>query len=205
MNKTLYSIGYAGYQIEDFINELKANEIGVLIDVRSTPYSSHFSEYNRDNLEKRLNCNRIHYRNYANEFGARQPDPSFYSPEGYLDFEKFTSSTVFNSGVKKIEEGMKQNFVFAFMCAEKDPINCHRSIMVTRPLSEKGYTIIHLIPRSKPISQQVIENRLLEEYYPERSQIGLFDNNINENELIQKAYRKKNAEIGFRLKEEITV
>ena len=72
MTKTLYTIGYSGFLVEEFIDALKKNNINAVIDVRSSPYSQFFSDYNKEPLEKTLKKEGIFYRNYSKEFGARQ-------------------------------------------------------------------------------------------------------------------------------------
>ena len=86
MVDTVYTIGYSGFSVNDFVATLKANHISLIVDVRSQPYSQWFSDYNRETLEKTLKQAGIYYRNYAAEFGARQENRSYYSSEGYLDF-----------------------------------------------------------------------------------------------------------------------
>ena len=52
----------------------------------------------------------------------------------------------FQNGVNKLIKSMEQGYVFALMCAEKDPINCHRAIMVSRYFSKLGYMVTHIEP-----------------------------------------------------------
>lgn len=67
MPNTIFTIGYSGYSIEEFIRELKAHSVSAVIDVRSTPFSEYFKDYDKPNFEKTLNQNRIHYRSYASK------------------------------------------------------------------------------------------------------------------------------------------
>lgn len=199
---TIYTIGYSGFVIDEFIAILKARAITILVDVRSTPYSQYFSDYNKGFLEQRLKDEKVHYRNLANEFGARQDNKRFYSEAGYLDFELFTKSESFLSGMARVKNVMKQGYQFVLMCAEKDPIDCHRSIMVSRAFHDEGYNVIHILPNNENMSQVDIENRLLDMYFPDRKQISLFEDYGCTEDYIQEAYRKQNAVIGYSLKEE---
>ena len=126
---TVYTIGYSGFEIKDFIQILKKNKISVVIDVRSSPYSQYYSDYNKKNLEARLKTFNIHYRNYALEFGARQEKKEYYTEKGYLDFELFSKSKNFLKGIEKLKNAMNKNYRFILMCAEKNPIRCHRAIL----------------------------------------------------------------------------
>ena len=198
MVNTVYTIGYSGFSINDFITTLKKYHISLIVDVRSSPFSNHFPEYNRDVLESCLRTQGIYYRNYACEFGARQNDRRYYNQEGYLDFEIFAKSQYFLKGIQKLCNSMKQNYTFALMCAEKDPICCHRTILVARAFFNRGYNVIHLLENGKTITQQEINLRLIEKYYPDRDQMTFFETVQDDTILLEKAYRKQNAEIGYR-------
>lgn len=202
MVDTIYTIGYSGFSIEDFIAALEANHISALIDVRSQPHSQWYPDYNKENLERALKQAKIFYRNYAEEFGARQENRSYYSGAGYLDFEKFSKSPQFQSGIKKITASMAQGYCFALMCAEKDPFNCHRAILVSRAFHDAGCSVIHLMPGGLKITQEDIERRLLEKYFPNRDQATLFSEPLSEEEYLIEAYRKRNAEIGYSIEGE---
>lgn len=202
MNETVYTIGYAGFSIENFLNVLQDYGVSVLVDVRSSPFSSRYPAYNRDELELTLRRRHIHYRNYAREFGARQTDRQFYNAQGYLDFEVFAQSEPFLEGVKKIENSMQQGFCFALMCAEIDPLDCHRAILVARAFSCRGYQVVHLCPGERTVTHQKLEQRLLDRYYPERDQCSIFSAAQDEATLLENAYRLRNAEIGYHIQED---
>jgi uncharacterized protein (DUF488 family) len=202
MNRTLYSIGYTAFNIEQFLNILKKYQITSLIDVRSMPYSKHYSDYNKDFLSKVLKDNKILYRNYKDEFGARQANKNFYSNDGYLNFDIFAKSNQFLYGVEKIIAGLKLNQNFVFMCAEKDPLECHRSILVGHQFSLRGFNVLHILDYNEIISQDEIDKILVDKYFPNRDQISFFDQGNSYYNYIGNAYKKKNLEIGFKAQEE---
>lgn len=193
----LYSIGYSCFSIEDFLNVLQANQISLLVDVRSQPYSQHFPDYNKENLERALKRIGIHYRNYAEGFGARQEDLRYYTHEGYLDFELFSQSPEFLAAFNRLVDTMAQGYRFALMCAEKDPVHCHRAILVARAFHNAGYQVIHLLPNGEKMTQADIEERLLNQFFPDREQFSLFSGDFCEGDYIRMAYKRQNAEIGY--------
>ena len=200
--KTVYTIGYSGFSRDEFAATLKKYNISLVVDVRSTPFSSYFQDYNKDKLEAFLKTQGIYYRNYAKEFGARQSEKKYYNKDDkgyYLDFEKFSKSEPFLDGVSKLCNSMEQNYIFTLMCAEKDPICCHRTILVARAFYEKGYEVVHLLPDGKTITQDEIEQQLIEKWFPEHNQWSIFEDEQNDDELLNKAYRKQNEVIGYRL------
>lgn len=197
---SIYTIGYSGFSIEQFISILNRYEIKCVIDVRSNPISNHYIEYNKEILEKTLAKSDILYRNYAVQFGARQENQRYFT-DGYLDFTKFVKSDMFLDGVKKINAGINQNYSFVLMCAEKDPITCHRCIMIGRTFYEDGYKVNNILSNGSIELQSQSEQRLLNYYFPNRNQISLFDDGLNEKEMIAISYQLRNKEIGYRLSE----
>lgn len=202
MVDTVYSIGYSGFSVEELIGTLQKKQISLVVDVRSHPYSQWFSVYNRENIEKTLKQAGIYYRNYASEFGARQEEKQYYSRDGYLDFELFSKSPQFMHGMEKLITSMKKDYCFVLMCAEKDPFNCHRTMLVSRAFHDAGYHVVHLMPNGKEVTHEEIESRLLDTYFPNRNQTTLFSEPCSDAEYLVESYRKRNAEIGYSIEDE---
>lgn len=203
MGKTLFTIGYTGFSLPVFIQELKKHDINVVIDVRSSAFSERYPEYNKPSLESALHKSGIYYRNYEREFGARQKNKAFYSPDGYLDFDIFSKSQQFQEGVEKMVDSIEKGFRIVFMCAEKEPVQCHRAILVARAFDKLGFSVIHLMPNGITKCQKEIEEELLRKYFPNRGQMSLFENLMSDEEYINLAYKKQNKQIGYRLEEEV--
>ncbi len=200
--KTIYTIGYTGFTLNSFITTLKNYGISCVVDVRSNPMSKYYPDFNKNNLEQALKLAGIYYRNYVDEFGARQTNKRFYSINGYLDFKKFSKSEFFKSGVDKLITSMNKGYVFALMCAEKDPIDCHRNIMVASEFYRMGYEVKNILADGNYVFQSAIEKRLLEMYFPDRDQFSMFEKCIDNIELVERAYEKRNADIGYKVEEE---
>lgn len=198
---SIYTIGYAAFSFENFLQQLKKHKITCVIDVRSHPFSQYNADYNKDVLKQKLKMSGIEYRNYDVEFGARQPDKQYYSKEGYMDFEVYAKSDQFRQGIEKIMKGMNMGYVFALMCAEKDPITCHRSILVGRQFSLAGAPTYNIHADGNIETQLELENRLLNKYFPDRDQISLFGDNQPDVELINQAYKLQNAAIGYKMED----
>lgn len=192
----IYTIGYSGFEPENFVRTLKNYGINCLVDVRSNPHSAYFKDFDKERISKRLQREKILYRNYSAEFGARQTDENFFT-DGVLDFSKFALSPIFEEGVKKIEAGISIGCTFAFMCAEKRPEVCHRSILVARNFYEHGHEIRNILSDGKFIRQDEVENILLDKYFPDRNQISLFEEPSTE-EMIKSSYEKRGREIAYR-------
>lgn len=191
----IFTIGYSGFSLENFISVLKNYKITCLIDVRSLPKSSYYKDYDMENLSRILKKNKIIYRNYA-EFGAIQKDENFFT-DGALDFEKYSASEKFLDGIKKIEKGIELGYKFVLMCAEKYPENCHRNILIAKKFYENGYDVKNILSDGTFITQEKIEKILLDKYFPDRNQLSLFEE-ISETEMIRQSYKKQNFEIAYK-------
>lgn len=200
MEKEIYTIGYSCFKIDEFIKVLKRYKINCVIDVRSDPNSKFYTDYNKSALMNVLEKNNIYYRNYAKEFGARQENPKYYT-DGCLDFRKFTKSEAFQLGMNKLVKSMEKNYTFVLMCAEKDPATCHRNIMIAKEFHKLGYTVNNILHTGDIETQESIEQRLLENYFPNRYQLSLFDEKLSETQMIEQSYYLRNKEIGFKLED----
>ena len=201
MPATIFTIGYSGFTVGEFVDVLTTHRVGAVFDVRSCPFSQYRPEYDSPAIGKTLAGNGITYRNCAREFGARQEDREFYAPEGFMDFGKFAESPQFRDGVNMVFEVMSV-LVPALMCAEKVPINCHRAILVARKLHDMGYEVQHLMPDRETLQQEDLERELLDTYFPDRRQGDLFTGWKSDDELLAEAYRLQNEKIGWRLPED---
>lgn len=198
MKQIIYTIGHSTYTVEKFINLLKAHNITCIVDVRSTPYSQFAPQFNERDIKFFLNKNGITYIYMGKEFGARREDAALYRNSGKLDFEKTKSCPEFISGVKRIENGLRKGFNIAMMCSEKVPQDCHRCIMIGKAFSDYGYEVEHILEDSSLLQQADIDQLLLDEYFPNRDQLSLFDcNDMSEIDYISAAYRKKEEEIAY--------
>ncbi len=199
--KEIFTIGHSAYSIELFISLLNRYQINCIADVRSVPYSQYTPQYNMNDLKGALKSHGIIYVYFGKELGARREERELYTPEGYLDFEKVSKNIVFQSAVERIQKGIDKGINIALMCTEKDPIDCHRSIMVARQFHENKYKVGNILTDGSLQSQDDIEQRLLDLYFPDRMQPNLFETGetINELDLIVNAYRLRNKEIGYYL------
>ena len=202
--KTLYTIGHSNYEIEKFINILKRNDINVIVDVRSVPYSQYTTQFNREPLKIALKENGIAYIYMGEEFGARRDDQSLYDDDGRLNFRKTIASELFQKGVTRIKDGLEKGYRIAFMCAEKVPHECHRCIMVGKAFHDLGYDVENILEDATTVSQEEIGEILLKMFFPDRNQITIFtmDEEKSDAEYIEEAYKLREKQIAYSIKSE---
>jgi uncharacterized protein (DUF488 family) len=203
--KEIFTVGHSTHTIEHFLYLLELHKINCVVDVRSTPYSKYASQFNSEQLKKFLKENDMHYIFMGKELGARWEDRSLYTKEGYLDFEKVRKTSLFNSGIKRVEDGIDKGFNIALMCTEKDPIDCHRTILVAPKFYGNGYEVKNILENGDVQTQEDIENRLLDIYFPDRMQVTIFEvlgDKKSDAELIEEAYKLRNRDIGYNIEKE---
>lgn len=197
----LYTIGHSQHDFEYFSDLLKKYDINYLLDVRSVPYSRYAETYNKEQLSGLLSAKGINYSFMGKYFGARPDNLELYNEEGYLDFEKVSHSDLFIKGMQNVSLGLNRGNNIVLMCTEKDPIDCHRAIMVARSFYRNGIDVMHILPDGNLQTQQELDERLLDKYFPDRAQLSIFNFNniVDDEENIKLAYRKRNKEIGYHL------
>ncbi len=195
----LYTIGHSTYPESHFLELLQYYGIQYVLDVRSTPFSKYAPQYNSNNLQDYLKVNGIVYAPMGKYFGARREDRSLYHVDGYLDFEAVRDSDLFIKGKMNVLKGLEKYHI-ALMCTEKDPFDCHRAILVARGFELDGIDVKHILHDFSYISQEDLNQRLLEKYFPDRGQISLFEEeNRSDSDYLKEAYRIRNREIGYRI------
>jgi uncharacterized protein (DUF488 family) len=140
---TVFTIGHSTHTIEAFVGLLHQHGITAIADVRSSPFSSFNPQFNKDILERILRLQDIQYVFLGRELGARPVDTSCYE-NGQVSFVRLAKTELFQSGLDRVSQG-SQNYRIALMCAEKEPLECHRTILVARALAERGIPILHIL------------------------------------------------------------
>lgn len=142
MSDAVYTIGHSTHSIERFIALLRQHSVTALCDVRSRPYSRMNPQFNREPLKKDLREAGIKYVFLGEELGARSEDKSCYR-NGQVQYDLLAKTALFRRGIDRIKDGARE-YLVALMCAEKEPLECHRTILVARQLFEEGVPVMHI-------------------------------------------------------------
>ncbi len=198
MNK-IYTIGYVSYTLSGFIEVLKKYGINAVADIRTTPYSQFKPEFNGNILAGNLKSNRISYVSLGKECGARPDDKSCYVNDR-VNFDILSATDLFRQGLQRLKKGM-EHYCIGIMCAEQDPIQCHRYILVARELS-KHYPeleIINVLQNGIIEKMEETEFRLLKEYHLDSEEIPGIGKSFSER--LQEAYALQGEKISYRINE----
>lgn len=188
MSQTIYTIGHSNLDIAEFMEHLGRHHITALADVRSNP-TSRFQQFSRESLQATLRQAGVAYVFLGAELGARPRDPSCRNEHGVVDLKLLGRSRAFKQGIDRIISGSKEHRI-ALMCAERDPITCHRGLLIARELTAQGIEVLHIGARGDLETQHEAKARLLSEL--DMQSMGLFS---TESQVEEEAFRKRGQEV----------
>ena len=188
--ETIYTIGHSNHEVEDFLALLERYQINAVADVRSVPYSRWQPQFNREDLTEALKAHGIAYVFLGRELGARSDDPGCYE-NGRVKYRLLAKTPLFRSGIERIRDGCNRRRI-VLMCAEKDPLDCHRTILVARELEGVGIHVTHILANGHVEPHSVTMKRLFE-------QLGLpeLDLFLTVEELRDQAYATQEHRIAY--------
>jgi uncharacterized protein (DUF488 family) len=139
----IYTIGHSSHAIELFTDLLTRHAIQVLVDVRSAPYSRYAPHFDHDLLPHTLSQIGVRYLFLGRELGGRPEKKEYYDDDGHVVYGRIIADPDFLSGIERLERGMPE-YRIALMCGEENPANCHRRLLVSRVLVDRGHQVLHI-------------------------------------------------------------
>jgi len=203
----LLTVGHSNYEMKAFISLLQKHGVTAVADVRSSPYSRFLPHFNRAALKEALATEDIHYVFLGQELGARPKNRECYI-NGKAVYEKIAATDEFHEGIQRVFKGVKKHRL-SLMCAEKDPLTCHRAILVCQHLQHFGLHVNHILRNGDLESHDHLEQRMLAkheltdflEIKEKQAQLSLFSQqNTNfptREECLEKAYKLQGDEIAY--------
>lgn len=194
-NHKIHTVGHSVHSFGQFLSLLHKNDITAVADVRSSPYSRYAPQFNRETLKNELKGANVAYVFLGAELGARSGDSSCYVGNTVC-YEKLAQTSLFRRGIQRLEEGSVRHNV-ALMCSEQDPIVCHRTILVSKILSERGIEVEHILGSGKLETHRETMLRVLDTLRPREK---VFSGNLlfSEEEQIELAYKEGERKIAYR-------
>jgi len=186
----VFTIGHSNLEIGKFVTLLKQHRIQAIADVRSSPYSQYNPQFNRESLQRVLQEHNVTYVFLGEELGARRSERECYL-EGRADYELISQTPAFKRGIKRLNQGAT-NLRIALMCAEKDPIDCHRCILVSPHLRQQGLQVLHILPDGSLEDHTKTEQRLLQLFALEEKDFFL-----SPQESVARAYKMQSEKIAY--------
>jgi uncharacterized protein (DUF488 family) len=155
----LLTVGHSNLPADGFMALLKNAGVTAIADVRSVPFSRRFPWFSGPKLAARLQGADIAYLPFGDALGGRPRDPALYC-DGVADYEKMAATTQFRAGLDRLAEAMGR-FRLCVMCAEREPLDCHRCLLVGRALAERGFALGHILIDGTIEPHAGAEDRLL--------------------------------------------
>ena len=157
----LFTIGHSNLEMSDFLGTLLRHEIKVVCDVRSRPGSFRFPQFNREPLEARLTSAKIHYEFCGKQSAGGHSIPNFI---GRMDWWTTPRGAALPPFLEAIDRaiGLSRERKTAILCAEEDPLHCHRFLLICPALVERGLAPVHLRRAGAAETQRDAEDRLLQ-------------------------------------------
>ena len=187
----LYTIGHSNHDADTFVALLHQYAITALADVRSHPVSRFVPHFSHRPLKALLAEAGVAHVFLGRELGARSDNPDCYR-NGQVQFDLLAREPAFARGIRRVEEGAREHRI-ALMCAEKDPADCHRALLVTRELAARGHGVAHIHADDSLETNRAFEDRLLR-------LCGLPETDMfrDRGELVAQAYSQRAGAIAWR-------
>lgn len=208
----IFTIGHSNHTIETFIELLHQHQVTALADVRSSPYSRRFPQFNQSALKTALKTANIAYVPLGDNLGARPRDRNCYI-DGMARYDLIAATEAFKVGLNRLIQG-SEKYQISLMCAEQDPIVCHRAILICPHLKNAGLEIYHIHKNGDLESNEDLENRVLKQNNLYKlsadlenniKQLSLFDlqpiqtleKPLSRAELVEKAYQLQSEKVAY--------
>jgi uncharacterized protein (DUF488 family) len=165
--QAIKTIGHSNHPIERFVDLLKTAGVALLVDVRSMPYSRRFPQFGKERLAESLAAAGIGYVHEGAALGGLPPPKRSRfgfaqagKPEGGGDYDALAEQPAFKEALGRLIE-RAENTTLCLMCAEKEPLDCHRTVLVSRRLAERGVVVDHLLADGGMRPHREVEEALL--------------------------------------------
>jgi uncharacterized protein (DUF488 family) len=192
----LFTLGHSNQEMSDFLGTLLRHEIKVVCDVRSRPGSFRFPQFNREPLEAQLTTAKIRYEFCGEQLGGRPLDPQCYLSNGLVDYSKRRRAPGFLEAIDKAIALARERKT-AILCAEEDPLHCHRFLLICPALVARGVAPVHLRRGGAAETQRDAEDRLLQLHgFADVTSDSLFAH--GRESALEDALRLQSEQYGFR-------
>ncbi len=188
--KQLFTLGHSSRTWEEFLTLINTYSITVICDVRSAPYSRYTPYYNKEPFAESLKEHGIHYVYLGQELGGRPEAETCYDEAGKVQYTAVMKTKLFQQGIQRLKTGL-ETYSIGLMCAERDPLTCHRMLLISRFLRQ-DLDIIHILDEDQTETQHQAERRLFKlTKTPEKDLLSTPD------QLVEDAYDRQAQRIGY--------
>ena len=141
----LFTIGHGERSVQGLIYQLRQNDIRMLVDVRSAPYSRYQPAFSKEPLARAIRKAGLIYAYLGQELGGIPRDSACYTKTGRVDYSRIKERLNFLAGMTGLLEACKEGLNPCLICAETNPAKCHRSRFLGVAIEELGGEMVHLL------------------------------------------------------------
>ncbi len=159
----MFTIGHSNHSLDTFLSLLGTHGVDFVADVRSAPYSRWVPHFNKTSLDAALKKAGVAYEYVGEELGGRPADPSCYDENGQVIYNMVAATGSFQDALSVVMHSAYERRT-ALMCAEKEPLECHRTLLVAKALTEQGIAVEHILADGGMESYDEALDRLLDTF-----------------------------------------
>ena len=157
----IFTVGHSNHPPAAFINLLARHGVAEVADVRSAPYSRYAPHFNHDALRELLDDAGIGYAFLGGELGGRPADRACYDAAGRVIYDRVAETDRFDDGIRRVIRNADERRI-ALLCSEKEPLECHRTLLVARNLTARGTAVAHILADGRSESHDAAMSRLVD-------------------------------------------
>ena len=150
MKRPFFTIGHSTRSIPEFVELIRAFNVELVIDVRTTPMSRKNSQYNLDTFPITLSEYQIGYEHIPALGGRRGRQPNcpadvnaFWDNQSFHNYADYALGQEFQPGLARLRE-VGHAIPCVTMCAEAVWWSCHRRIIADYLLAA-GEAVFHIM------------------------------------------------------------
>ncbi|MDQ4146728.1 MAG: DUF488 domain-containing protein [Pseudomonadota bacterium] len=143
----IYTLGHRNRALTELIDLSHTTGIQILVDARAHPVSRRHPYFRRERLQQDLKHAGVGYQWMGDQLGGRpvsRPSSAHVAlSRGMRSFADHMCTNDFRTAIRALL-ALADRFRTVLMCAERHPVQCHRSLIADY-LTNRGATVIHLI------------------------------------------------------------
>ena len=139
----ILTVGHSNHALEQFLALVEGAGVSVIADVRSKPVSRWVPHFSRVPLQEALAAHGISYVFLGRELGGKPDDPALMR-NGKPDYAAMARTPAFAEALARVIASSTTDRI-ALLCAERDPIDCHRFLLIGRELAARDVPVAHIL------------------------------------------------------------
>ena len=159
----VFTVGHSNHTPEKFSSLLQMHGVDTVVDVRTAPYSRHLPHFNKEHLAEALKQIGVRYVFRGKELGGQPTERACYDADGHVKYDDLAQTPAYGEAIDRIVDRAVERRL-ALMCSEKEPLDCHRTLMVSQSLAQRGVAVSHIKADGTLESHEEALDRLLSQF-----------------------------------------